>query len=593
MNKTVHIASINFRLITMCCRTNHIHSAAKKAFSVILLNMYAADFPSRTDQAAATVEKGRRIGRTRRSAPSWVLWLVGGLTASALQISPLLAQNLGRWSGGIPFPNVPVSAAVLPNGQLLTWSSYQPSFFEGDIGTAASQTYTSVYNPATGAFTPLVENSMMADMFCSGIAYLADGRIMVNGGSSSYHTALYTPSTQTWVSGAMMNITRGYNSTVALSTGEAFTIGGSWAGDGTPKDGEVWKAGQGWRRTSISENNILGIDPIDIAQGFISEGDDHPWLFAAPNGRVFHAGPSPLMNWIDTRGDGSITPAGNRADDPYSINGIAVMYQPGKILKTGGAPSYTNAIATASTYAIDITAGLANPAAPVTVRKLPPMAYPRAYANGVLLPGGKVLVIGGQSNALQFTDDTAVPTPELWDPATERFTALAPMQTPRNYHSTALLLPDGRVFSGGGGLCGTDCDANHQDGAIFSPPYLFNADGVTPAPRPVIQVTESVPPATALSGPFNATLSVLLGSTFAISASEPIKSFELIRLSSTTHSINTDQRRVPLTIAGVIGTNYAATMPANPGIVVPGYWMLFALDAIGTPSVAKIILIKS
>jgi galactose oxidase len=149
------------------------------------------------------------------------------------------------------------------------------------------------------------------------------------------------------------------------------------------------------------------------------------------------------------------------------------------------------------------------------------------------------------------------------------------------------------VFSGGGGLCGEGCAANHQDGAIFAPPYLYQADGITPAPRPVIQVTGSVPPATALSGPFNATLSVLLGSTFAISANGPIKSFELIRLSATTHTINTDQRRVPLTIAGVIGTNYAATMPADPGIVVPGYWMLFALDAMGTPSVAKIILIKS
>jgi len=254
---------------------------------------------------------------------------------------------------------------------------------------------------------------------------------------------------------------------------------------------------------------------------------------------------------------------------------------------------YTNAISTASTYAIDIAASIVNPAAPVTVRKLAPMASARAYANGVLLPGGKVLVIGGQSVALQFTDETAVLTPELWDPATERFTTLAPMHTPRDYHSVALLLPDGRVFSGGGGLCGAGCPANHQNGEIFSPPYLFQADGVTPAPRPVIQVTGSVPPATALSGVFNASLSVLLGSTFAISASGPIKSFELIRLSSTTHTVNTDQRRVPLTIAGVQGNNYAATMPADPGILVPGYWMLFAIDANGTPSVAQIVLIKS
>ncbi len=47
---------------------------------------------------------------------------------------------------------------------------------------------------------------------------------------------------------------------------------------------------------------------------------------------------------------------------------------------------------------------------------------------------------------------------------------------PRNYHSVAVLLPDGTVFSGGGGLCGS-CATNHPDGQIFCPPYLFNADG--------------------------------------------------------------------------------------------------------------------
>ncbi len=498
------------------------------------------------------------------------------MAAGAIQISSASAENLGQWGETIPFPNIPVSAALLPTGKLLTWSSYQPFYFEQDIGTAASKTYTSIYDPATGAITPGIENSMMADMFCSGLAYLTDGRIMVNGGSSSMHTAIYNPATNTWISAAMMNVARGYNGTVTLSTGEAFTIGGSWSGNGSPKDGEVWSAA-GWRQTSISENNILAYDPIDEAQGYISEGDDHPWLFAAPNGRVFHAGPSPLMNWIDTTGDGSITPAGNRADDPHSINGIAVMYEPGKILKTGGQPSYSDADATTNTYIIDITDSLTDPAAGVPVRPLPSMAYPRAYANGVLLPGGQVLVIGGETHGITFNDDTSVLTPELWDAATEQFTQLAPMQTPRNYHSVALLLLDGRVFSGGGGLCGEGCEANHQDGAIFSPPYLFEADGVTPAARPAL-----------VSAPGTAAL----GSALSVSTSGPVKSFELIRLSATTHAVNTDQRRVPLS-ATLAGSNaYRLAVPSDPGIVVPGYWMLFAMNANGTPSVAKVILIK-
>jgi len=557
------------------------------------INFWAAASRSQSGHAVSATETRRSIDRPARVAPSWRRWLVCGVAVGAIQIGPALAQNVGRWSEPIPFPNIPVSAAVLPTGKLLTWSSYQPFFFEGDIGTAASQTYTSTLDPSTLVVTPGVENSMMADMFCSGLAYLTDGRIMVNGGSSSFHTAVYTPSSQTWVSGRMMNIARGYNSTVTLSTGEAFTIGGSWSGDGSPKDGEVWKAGQGWRQTGISEKNILGIDPIDTAQGYISEGDDHPWLFAAPNGRVFHAGPSPLMNWIDTTGNGSITPAGNRADDPYSMNGVAVMYQPGKILKTGGQPSYSNADATANTYIININAAIANPAAPVAVRKLAPMAFPRAYANGVVLPGGKVLIIGGETHGITFNDDSSVLVPELWDPATEQFSRLAPMDTPRNYHSVALLLPDGRVFSGGGGLCGDGCSANHQNGAIFSPPYLFQPDGVTPSSRPAFNLVHSSIRATALSSPFGPSLSIPLGATLTAQTSGPIKSFELIRLSATTHSINTDQRRVPLTTVGAAGNTYSFSMPSDPGIVVPGYWMLFAVDSNGTPSVAKIILIKA
>ncbi|MGT2489831.1 Kelch repeat-containing protein [Cupriavidus basilensis] len=67
-------------------------------------------------------------------------------------------------------------------------------------------------------------------------------------------------------------------------------------------------------------------------------------------------------------------------------------------------------------------------------------------------------------------------TPELWDPATEKFQKLAAMATPRTYHSVALLLRDGRVLSGGGGLCG-GCTTNHPNVEILTPPYLLNADG--------------------------------------------------------------------------------------------------------------------
>ncbi|MFX9008083.1 galactose oxidase early set domain-containing protein, partial [Acinetobacter baumannii] len=67
-----------------------------------------------------------------------------------------------------------------------------------------------------------------------------------------------------------------------------------------------------------------------------------------------------------------------------------------------------------------------------------------------------------------------------------------------------------------------------------------------------------------------------------------IAKFTLIRLSSVTHSVNTDQRLVELT-AGLNGNNYVVSSPLNGNIAPPGYYMLFALDVNNIPSVAKII----
>jgi galactose oxidase len=199
------------------------------------------------------------------------------------------------------------------------------------------------------------------------------------------------------------------------------------------------------------------------------------------------------------------------------------------------------------------------------------MTYRRAFNNSVVLPDGKVLVLGGQDYAVPFSDNGAVLTPELWDPATESFSQMAPQIVPRVYHSVALLLPDGRVFSGGGGLCAT-CGTNHFDAEIYTPPYLLNSDGGL-APRPVI-----------LSAPGSAAP----GATITVTTNRNVTSFALVRLGSATHSIDTDQRRIALTPT-LSSAGYSMTLPADPGVALPGYYMLFAMDQHGVPSVAKII----
>jgi galactose oxidase len=168
------------------------------------------------------------------------------------------------------------------------------------------------------------------------------------------------------------------------------------------------------------------------------------------------------MNWYSTSGTGGTSPAGNRADDTDAMNGTAVMYDAGKILTVGGATSYEKAGASARAYALSIDGTT------VTARRVGSMANTRAFHNSVVLPDGKVAVFGGQNFAMPFSDNTAVLNAEMWDPATEQFTPMARAAIPRTYHSVALLMPDARVFTGGGGLCGS-CGTNHFDGEIFTP----------------------------------------------------------------------------------------------------------------------------
>lgn len=474
----------------------------------------------------------------------------------------IAALPVGSWSSLIPLSLVPAAAANLPNGKVLLWSAESRFSF-----SSGGSTYTTVFDPATGTATEVLVSNTGHNMFCPGTSNLPDGRLLVSGGIDSAKTSIYDATNNTWSSAAQMNIPRGYQANCVLQDGSVFTLGGSWSGGVGNKHGEVWTEATGWRRlTNVPVDPMLSVDISADNSSF--GGDSHFWLIPAGNGKVFHAGPGVNMHWIDTQGNGSVTPVGPRGDDEFSVNGNVVMYDIGKLLKTGGAPSYEDVSANANSYVININAG-------AQVRKIAPMAYQRAYHNSVVLPTGHVLIVGGMTFAKNFTDSTAVLRPEMFDPATETFTLLPPIAVGRTYHSVAVLLPDARVLSGGGGLCGTGCAANHPDLQIYSPHYLFNADG-TNATRPVIS-----------SAPAQATH----GTKIAVTTDSAIGAFSLIRLSSNTHAVNNDQRRIPLAFAVTAANSYELTLPSNPGILLPGHYMLFAMSPEGVPSVAKTIRI--
>lgn len=458
------------------------------------------------------------------------------------------------WSALLSVPVIPVAAANLPNGKVLLWSAYDRSTFGAN---QLGRTYTAVFDPATATSTEMLVTNTGHDMFCPGTANLPDGRVLVNGGSTSIKTSLYDPQSGTWSSGAVMHIARGYEGSVTLSNGNVLTYGGSWNGGLGGKTAEAWNAATGWHLVgNLLDDYLYTADPAGVYRA-----DNHAWLFASGNGRVFHAGPSRNMHWLDTQGAGSVTAAGLR-EGSDAMNGTAVMFDVGRILAVGGAPAYENSAATANATLIDLRNG-------VSVRRLTPMAFTRGLHNSVVLPSGQVVVVGGMAVDKVFSEDAARLTPELWDPRLESFARLPAAAVARVYHSTALLLADGRVLSGGGGQCGA-CSVNHFNVQILTPPYLVNPDG-TPAPRPAIQSA----PATAA-----------LGSTIAVTADRTVAAFALLRMSSVTHSVNNEQRRIPLSFTTLDKRTYSLKVPADPGVAVPGYYMLFALNENGVPSKA-------
>ena len=260
--------------------------------------------------------------------------------------------------------------------------------------------------------------------------------------------------------------------------------------------------------------------------------------------------------------------AGKRGNDDYSQHGSYVMYDVGKILKFGGANrEANNGAVTNKAYIIDITGDT-----PV-VTETGSMSVKRKFVNGVVLPDGRVMVVGGNTSGKKFSDDGSVFSGEIWDPATGEWSVMDSMDIPRNYHSVALLQADGTVFAAGGGLTGGGA-ADHPDAQVFRPDYLFNSDG-SDADRPDITTVDKAT--------YGETINV------QVTDGQAIERFNLIRMSTVTHSVNTDQRFIPVQFTDIGNGEYSLDMPGSGAIAPPGYYMLYALNSDGTPSEAAIL----
>lgn len=564
------------------------------------------------------------------------------------------------------FPKVvPVFTALLPNGKVLYWD-WKKSGTPGADDAWPENTRVVLFDPATGV-AKRSDPPFAANVFCAGYSHLPNGDLLLAGGNLTSNqlgiaqTFIYHWQTDDWSQGPDMTRKRWYPSVAGLATGESLILGGdpyypnppiSELGAAVP---EVY--------TSTFDAGAYDGGALRTLSNLPYPGNDiaprshrvYPYLAPALDGRVFYAGPDQEMFMIDTEGAGGSEMMLQARDNVYREYGSFAYVGKGRVLVGGGGynaqfdrvpgPSYQMVAGQAfnhgtsqSTSLIDLLRDAGSETAD-PAQGLPEsaasgnMAVPRRMHNMTVLPDGTVLATGGMSdtdpdnadcdvpvapqtieqscpdpdnqnyNNQLYNPDDATKTAELWDPSTGAWTSLSAAAKVRQYHSIAMLMPDGRVLTGGGGICGACTQQNYFEPnfEIFTPPYLYKQPGdpgynvalPKPAARPKITgpLTGGMLSPVAYGQQFSVDYTTDdgagNGSSTAIDASTG--SAVLMKLAAPTHGVDQGQRRVPASIVSGDGDSVTLTAPPNAYEAPPGFYLLFLVDGRGVPSKAVVI----
>ncbi|WP_328472945.1 galactose oxidase early set domain-containing protein [Actinoplanes sp. NBC_00393] len=476
-----------------------------------------------------------------------------------LSCSAGVACEQGAWKV-LPFeaPVRGIHAVVLHNGDVLlvAGSGNSEEMFEAGTFT------TAVYHPDTGTFTDV---PTPADLFCAGHVQLADGRVLIMGGNKDYPAAdlshgykglkdsyIFDPATGGYERVNDMSAGSWYPSATVLGNGDVIALGGL----GEDSSGTV-----ATQYFDAAEERWLGINEANQTWSFWGL---YPSMILMQDGRLFYTGSHVFGNGLPGTGAsiydydaGSITPVPglqNKDERDQSMSVLLPPAQDQRVLTLGGGNIDSNPDANPLTDIID----LKQPSPAYTAG--PPIPAGKMYVSAVLLPDGKVFETGG---ALHNRADPVYEA-SMFDPMTNTFTpGMAVDPVPRGYHSSAFLLPDGRVMAVGD---------NPGDGSfdmrlsVYTPPYLFH--GARP------QILGEVDRQWAY------------GSSHTVTVDAPILKASLIRPAAVTHSSDPNQRSVDLPMS-VDGNRIGLNLTSNPNLAPPGWYMLFLQGTNGVPAVAE------
>jgi len=530
--------------------------------------------------------------------------------------SEQVPEVMGKWEMlDAEFLNSATHTALLPTNKIfiLGGSSLDRDEFEHptlpraeilDMNVSPWKTY------------PLNCEPMACDLWCGGHTFLADGKLLFVGGTNYYppppdpfygglkEAFLLDPFTETWERLPDMEVGRWYPTLIRLADERVLTLSGlEYRLPGEPPRKNIIKilielitkfkervahvhevynpAAKTWSRMKAE-----GILPL------------YPRLHLLPDGDVFYSGifnthfltpgSFPSARW--SLGTEQWSDLGGRHWEKNREEGISVLlalrppdFKP-QVLIAGGGTHNVGRILMSLLHSIgkdswasffhfltevqDSVERIDLSAPTPRWEESAAMHHARVHANGVLLPDGNVLVVGGMASYDHGSDThSAVLEAEMYDPSVNTWTRMAAQQRPRVYHSTAILLPDGRVISMGSNPRSKMIERSIE---IFSPPYLFRGE------RPTIM---ECPEQITHNQPFHVT----------VDQAHHIGQVVLMRLEVLTHVTNTDQRLLELTFRAMNDEQLEVQGPLNAAHVPRGYCLLFVLDHDYIPSVGKFV----
>ena len=487
---------------------------------------------------------------------------------------------------------VAIHMSLLRSGKVLIFGPDENNY--ADINKGKSRIWDPV-NPDTLSSPPISRN-----LFCAAHSALPDGRLLVAGGQSTIHTVLgfalsflgilqifvkgadhdihtFDPSTQSWTRHKGMPRARWYPTCATLPDGKVLIVSGYYSHAHSflshsffmNKDYEIFNP----------QTNTL-----TPPKHFQQDIDLYPFLQVLPRGTLFvHSkNTTRLFNLNTLEWYSKAFRANLNGTRTYPGQGGCLLLpmlpneRSVRILIVGGSTilnpkKETPATNTAEIFEFDPE----SPNESTGWRNTSPMSNPRFMSDAIILPDGNILVVNGAGKGKADHSEVAVTDVELFTPSTEKWSTIGRIQKPRLYHSTALLLPDARVLIAGSTGHDWPPSKNEMEIEVLTPPYLSN--------QPLRPVIDEVPSQV----PYN--------DTFTIKSpdAQDIELIMLVRPTSVTHTINTDQRCIGLSIVDRSQALLKVRGPQEATVAPPGYYMLFLTSFNKVPSIAKFVQITT